>query len=327
MSPFPDVPLAPAGFLAKIFYIGLLTQMAAVLVTVGIAENSTASPASTTPRGAPTPFSDDPTSLLDLRLGALARRLPALGQRRGDHQFPRYSAVRGLFADHLALWGWAVLGLAAPPLALRLRANCLAPQRPVFVAVQLALGLVALGGALRASHHLRSVRTHLLLRTEHRTVRLAALHLAPVVGLGPQLGAARLARGDGADRLAGLLADRLGAVPQAVGQAAQALVQGDKRGRVGDVLGGILPDGLDGGDGGAAGESVHTDPLARAVKIRPSLLRVDGDPHPHRLLVVHIRPGPSPHVRPLPGVDRVVHVTAQPAAGGHSDQHRSDPHA
>mmetsp|Transcript_41928 Transcript_41928/g.91307 ORF Transcript_41928/g.91307 Transcript_41928/m.91307 type:complete len:260 (+) Transcript_41928:995-1774(+) len=235
-------------------------------------------------------------------------------------------AIRGLLADHLAFWLGAILGLVAVPVADWVGAYRLTPGVGVG-AVHHTLGLVALGGALRASHHLRSVRTHLLLRTEHRTVRLAALHLAPVVGLGPQLGAARLARGDGADRLAGLLADRLGAVPQAVGQAAQALVQGDKRGRVGDVLGGILPDGLDGGDGGAAGESVHTDPLARAVKIRPSLLRVDGDPHPHRLLVVHIRPGPSPHVRPLPGVDRVVHVTAQPAAGGHSDQHRSDPHA
>mmetsp|Transcript_22471 Transcript_22471/g.49127 ORF Transcript_22471/g.49127 Transcript_22471/m.49127 type:complete len:355 (-) Transcript_22471:190-1254(-) len=227
MSPFPDVPLAPAGFLAKIFYIGLLTQMAAVLVTVGIAENSTASPASTTPRGAPTPFSDDPTSLLDLRLGALARRLPALGQRRGDHQFPRYSAVRGLFADHLALWGWAVLGLAAPPLALRLRANCLAPQRPVFVAVQLALGLVALGAALWGVAIQGLVAHAWILRAEHRTAGITTIHLAPLEIVRSHLGAAGLALGHPTQWLAVLLADGLRAIPSAVGHAALPLGFGD----------------------------------------------------------------------------------------------------
>mmetsp|Transcript_2981 Transcript_2981/g.7075 ORF Transcript_2981/g.7075 Transcript_2981/m.7075 type:complete len:220 (-) Transcript_2981:677-1336(-) len=179
VAPFPDVPLAAHTFLAILLHLGLLAQVVAILVAVRVAEDPAGAPTGTASRGAQTPLSDNPSSLLNLRLGSLSRRFPTVRQGWGNHQLSRDRAVGRLLAHHLALRSWTVLGLSASPLALGLGANRLAAQRAILVAVQLALWFVALGAALRGIAVQRLVPHAWVLRTEHGAAGITAIHLAP----------------------------------------------------------------------------------------------------------------------------------------------------
>mmetsp|Transcript_58896 Transcript_58896/g.157430 ORF Transcript_58896/g.157430 Transcript_58896/m.157430 type:complete len:214 (+) Transcript_58896:727-1368(+) len=141
------------------------------------------------------------------------------------------AAVRGLLADHLAQRLGAFPGLVALPLALRLRAHRLAPDVRVW-AVEAAPGVGALRAALGrgAIQGLLPWGAHVLLGAEHRTVGLAAVHPAVLVGVLGRLGAPRLTFRNLAMRLAVLLTYRAGAIPSTMRHAAPALAQRDDRG-------------------------------------------------------------------------------------------------
>mmetsp|Transcript_26786 Transcript_26786/g.64511 ORF Transcript_26786/g.64511 Transcript_26786/m.64511 type:complete len:473 (+) Transcript_26786:299-1717(+) len=175
--------------------------------------------------GAHPPGVADPAGAAGLGLALGGHHLPL---RHGGHRgLFRIVTLRGLLADHLALRLGALLGLLALELADRIRAERFARQRSI--ADKSALRLLAPGVALRALAIQRLPTLADVLRAEHLALRLVAVHpaLRELVGV-CGLGAPGLALGPVAHGLTVLLADGLGAVPGAVGHAAQALRLGNQ---------------------------------------------------------------------------------------------------
>mmetsp|Transcript_25414 Transcript_25414/g.55903 ORF Transcript_25414/g.55903 Transcript_25414/m.55903 type:complete len:235 (-) Transcript_25414:124-828(-) len=122
----------------------------------------------------------------------------------------------------------------ALPLALGLRADRRALHVDI-VAMELALGLSALGLALRCSavQSLPTIRAQILLRAKHCAVGLAAVDVACLVGLIGGLRAPGVADRHLTMGLAVLLTHRLSAVPGTMGHAALPHAQRDDGGHRG----------------------------------------------------------------------------------------------
>mmetsp|Transcript_56346 Transcript_56346/g.129272 ORF Transcript_56346/g.129272 Transcript_56346/m.129272 type:complete len:247 (+) Transcript_56346:971-1711(+) len=129
--------------------------------------------------------------------------------------------VRWLFTDHVAMGVRANLRLLTVESADRVRAHCLAQVAEVIIANEVALGLLTPCRTLRASQGLVPLAQILLFaRAVHTALWGAALNIALLELRGIHLRASRFTLAGPANRLAILLADRLRAIPRAMGNTA-----------------------------------------------------------------------------------------------------------
>mmetsp|Transcript_25415 Transcript_25415/g.55908 ORF Transcript_25415/g.55908 Transcript_25415/m.55908 type:complete len:401 (-) Transcript_25415:124-1326(-) len=196
---------------------------------VGAGDASSLSPVAAG-RRALAPVADSPATLKLMGHAPRNHHL-AIGHR---HWNGPPAAIRSLLADHLAERLGALAGLMALPLALGLRADRRALHVDI-VAMELALGLSALGLALRCSavQSLPTIRAQILLRAKHCAVGLAAVDVACLVGLIGGLRAPGVADRHLTMGLAVLLTHRLSAVPGTMGHAALPHAQRDDGGHRG----------------------------------------------------------------------------------------------